>query len=68
MNKKHDLNVRVNEEIDAPKLRVVDEDGVMLGIMSPAEAIRIAMDQGIDLIEIAPKADPPVCKIIDLGK
>ena len=68
INKKHDLNVRVNEEIDARSVRVVDEDGQIIGIMSAQEALDTAIAQGLDLIEIAPKAEPPVCKIIDLGK
>jgi translation initiation factor IF-3 len=68
VNKKHDLNVRINEEIDAASVRVVDEEGAIIGIMSSSEAIRTAIASGLDLIEIAPKADPPVCKIIDLGK
>lgn len=67
-NKKNDLNVRLNEEIDAPRIRVVDEEGQMLGVMSPAEAMRLAGERGVDLVEIAPKAEPPVCKIIDFGK
>ncbi len=58
----------MNEEIDARQIRVVDEEGQMLGIMSSEEARRIATERGVDLVEIAPKADPPVCKIIDLGK
>ncbi len=68
INKKHDLNVRVNEEVDALRVRVVDEDGQIIGIMSGREALDIAIARGLDLIEIAPKAEPPVCKIIDLGK
>ena len=68
VNKKHDLNVRVNEEIDASSIRVVDEDGQVLGVMSVRQALESARAQGLDLIEIAPKAEPPVCKIIDLGK
>jgi translation initiation factor IF-3 len=67
-NKKNDLNVRLNEDIDAPRIRVVDEEGQMLGVMSPAEAMRLAGERGVDLVEIAPKAEPPVCKIIDFGK
>lgn len=68
MDKKHDLGVRVNDEIDAPRLRVVDEEGQVLGFMSAREALSAAIERGLDLIEIAPKADPPVCKIMDLGK
>ena len=68
INKKHDLNVRVNDEIDARSVRVVDEDGQIIGIMSAQEALETAISRGLDLIEIAPKAEPPVCKVIDLGK
>ncbi|MDW8220149.1 MAG: translation initiation factor IF-3 [Bacteroidota bacterium] len=60
--------MRVNEEINAARVRVVNEDGQVIGIMSAHEALEYAFDQGLDLIEIAPKAEPPVCKVIDLGK
>jgi translation initiation factor IF-3 len=68
MPKKNDLGVRINEDIDAPEIRVVDEDGAMLGLMTPQEALRIAIEREVDLVEIAPKAIPPVCKVIDFGK
>lgn len=60
--------MRVNREIRAPEVRVVDEDGTMLGIFPVAEALRMAEDKGLDLIEIAPMAKPPTCKIMDYGK
>lgn len=47
---------------------MLDEEGNQLGIMPPVEAIKMARDQGMDLVEIAPTANPPVCKIIDYGK
>ena len=59
---------RVNEYITAPEVRVVNEAGDMLGVMSPTQAISLAMDEGMDLVEIAPKANPPTCKIMDYGK
>ncbi|MBS1912204.1 MAG: translation initiation factor IF-3 [Bacteroidetes bacterium] len=59
---------RVNREIRAPKVRVIDDAGEQLGIMSAREALQIAMDRELDLVEIAPQANPPVCKIIDFGK
>ncbi|MCX7833802.1 MAG: translation initiation factor IF-3 [Ignavibacteria bacterium] len=59
---------RVNEEITAHLIRVVDEEGKPLGIMPPAEALKIAESMDLDLVEIAPNAKPPVCKIIDFGK
>jgi translation initiation factor IF-3 len=66
--KKNDLGVRINEDIDAAQVRVVDEEGAMLGLMTPQEALRIAIEREVDLVEIAPKAVPPVCKVIDFGK
>ncbi|MDP4114695.1 MAG: translation initiation factor IF-3 [Bacteroidota bacterium] len=58
----------MNEEIRAPKIRVIDIDGAQLGIFSVREAIKLANERGVDLVEIAPQAKPPVCKIIDFGK
>lgn len=58
----------MNREIRAPEVRVIDEDGTMLGIFAPMEALRMAEDKGLDLIEIAPTAKPPTCKIMDYGK
>lgn len=49
-------------------MRVIDEDGQMIGIMPPQRALEIARERGYDLVEIAPQADPPVCRIIDFGK
>lgn len=63
-----DRGFRVNREIYAPKVRVIAEDGTMLGEMSVPEAIRMAEDRGLDLIEVAPNAKPPTCKIMDYGK
>jgi translation initiation factor IF-3 len=60
--------LRVNREIRAPEVRVIDEDGTMLGVYSPMEALRMAEAKGLDLIEIAPTAKPPTCKIMDYGK
>lgn len=59
---------RVNGEIRATELRVIDSEGKMLGVLSRNEAIKKAQDAGVDLVEIAPKAVPPVAKIIELGK
>lgn len=59
---------RVNHQIRAPKIRVVLEDGEMLGVLSPFEALKEAEKRGLDLVEISPKAQPPVCKIMDYGK
>ena len=59
---------RVNDQIEAPNVRVVDSDGGMVGIISLKEGIEMAIEVGLDLVEISPNADPPVCKILDFGK
>lgn len=59
---------KINEEIRVPQVRVVDEDGKMLGIMTTFAALDIANAEEKDLVEIAPQAEPPVCKIIEYGK
>ncbi len=58
----------MNERIEATQVRVVDSEGGMLGVMLSAEAMTIAANKGMDLVEIAPKAKPPTCKIMDYGK
>lgn len=58
----------MNEEIEAPQVRLIDDEGTMVGIMSPREALQLAQSKGLDLIEIAPTAKPPTCKIMDYGK
>ena len=58
----------MNERIRAREIRVIDEDGGQLGIMTPRDALAIARGRGIDLIEVAPQAQPPVCRIMDYGK
>ena len=58
----------MNREIRAPQIRVIDDEGQMLGVMTVPEAIRIAEERGLDLLEIAPTATPPTCKIMDYGK
>ncbi|MFA5968630.1 MAG: translation initiation factor IF-3 [Sphingomonas sp.] len=59
---------RFNEFIQSPKVRVIDENGENLGVMYTREAIEQAQDVGLDLVEISPNADPPVCKFLDIGK
>lgn len=59
---------RVNEMIRVPQVRLVDHDGEMVGVVSVDDAIRRAQDVGLDLVEVSPNADPPVCKILDYGK
>ena len=58
----------INEEIRASELRVIDENGEQLGIMSRQEALDLSEEKKLDLVCIAPKAEPPVCKILDYGK
>lgn len=59
---------RRNERIRAPRIRVIGPDGGQLGIMTPQEALAIARRQGLDLLEVSPTAEPPVCRILDYGK
>ncbi len=58
---------RVNEKIDVPEVRVVDENGVSLDVLPTERAIALAHERGLDLIEVSPKAVPPVCKFADAG-
>lgn len=60
--------VRVNNFIKVPQVRVISSDGTSLGVMATRDALKLAMDQNLDLVEINPKSQPPVCKIIDFGK
>jgi translation initiation factor IF-3 len=59
---------RVNEEIRAREIRVVDPEGKQLGIMSAREALRLAEELQLDLVEVAPQARPPVCRLMDFGR
>ena len=63
-----DRGPRSNNRISSPEVQVIANDGENLGILNTNEAIKIAKDQNLDLIEIAPNANPPVCKIMDMGK
>ncbi|HEX8136325.1 MAG TPA: translation initiation factor IF-3 [Pyrinomonadaceae bacterium] len=58
----------MNERIRVPEVRVIDEDGEQLGVLETRDAIRRARERGLDLVEVAPNAEPPVCRIIDYGK
>ncbi len=60
--------VRTNERIRAREVRVIDENGEQLGVMPPFEALKMARERSLDLVEISPNAVPPVCKIQDYGK
>jgi translation initiation factor IF-3 len=59
---------RVNEEIRVPQVRLIDQEGEMMGVMGARDAMLRAFAVGLDLVEISPNADPPVCKILDYGK
>ncbi len=63
-----DKGPKSNNRITAPEVQVIGSDGDNIGILNTNEAISMAKEQGLDLIEIAPNAKPPVCKIIDIGK
>ncbi|AFK62686.1 translation initiation factor IF-3 [Advenella kashmirensis WT001] len=69
-----DLNIatektnRINAEIRIPEVRLIGVDGEQLGIVKTVEALRLAEQEGVDLVEIAPNAEPPVCRIMDYGK
>lgn len=60
--------IRVNHRIRVPEVLVIGPDGGKLGVLQTHEALRMAQEQGLDLVEINPKAEPPVCKILDFGK
>ena len=59
---------RANERIRAPQVRVIGEEGEQLGLMVPADALRLARERNLDLVEVAPNATPPVCRIMDFNK
>ncbi|MEO3680182.1 MULTISPECIES: translation initiation factor IF-3 [Rheinheimera] len=59
---------RINEEINLPEVRLIGVEGEQLGVVSIAEANRLAEESGADLVEISPTAEPPVCKLMDYGK
>jgi translation initiation factor IF-3 len=61
-------NYKVNKQINAQTVRVIDENGKQLGIMSLEEALALAEEKDLDLLEVAPNASPPVCRLVDYGK
>ncbi|MGB1235873.1 MAG: translation initiation factor IF-3 [Planktomarina sp.] len=63
-----DTGPRVNERIRNAELRLIDENGENIGVVTPNRAMMMAEDAGLDLVEISPNANPPVCKIMDFGK
>ncbi len=60
--------IRVNHRIRAPEVRVIDDQGNQVGVLPIASALKAASERGLDLVEVAPEARPPVCRIIDFGK
>ncbi|WP_303722645.1 translation initiation factor IF-3 [Malonomonas rubra] len=58
----------INEAIKAREVRVIDDEGGQLGILDTRDALRMAEEQGLDLVEVSPQAEPPVCRIMDYGK
>jgi translation initiation factor IF-3 len=58
----------LNDDITYPQVRVIDAEGGQLGIMASVDAIKMAMEAGLDLVEVSPNAEPPVCRIMDFGK
>ena len=60
--------IRINDRIRAREIRVIDENGEQLGILPPFEALKIARERGLDLVEVSPNAVPPVCRIQDYGR
>jgi translation initiation factor IF-3 len=59
---------RINERISSKEVRVINSQGVQLGVLPTSEALRMAREEGVDLVEVSPNAAPPVCRIMDYGK
>lgn len=59
---------RVNEEIEVPNVRLIDGEGAQVGVVSTQAALQAAMAAGLDLVEVSPHVDPPVCKLLDYGR
>ena len=65
---KQDKRNRINQEITVSTVRVIDADGEQVGILPLSEALNVAQEAGLDLVEIVPAAEPPVCRVMDYGK
>lgn len=63
-----DTGPRINDRIRSPEIRLIGADGENVGVVTPAQAMAMAEEAGLDLVEISPTAEPPVCKIMDFGK
>jgi len=61
-------NIRRNHRIKVPQVRVISPEGKQLGILDTPKAVNLALEVGLDLVEVAPNATPPVCRIMDFGK
>ncbi len=59
---------RINHEITSASVRLINDKGDMLGVLSKSEALKVAQDAGMDLVEVSPNAEPPVCKVLNYGK
>ena len=59
---------RINERIRVPEVRLIDDDGQQVGVMKTDEALRYAQERDLDLVEVAPEARPPVCRVLDYSK
>ncbi|MCK4590893.1 MAG: translation initiation factor IF-3 [Candidatus Latescibacteria bacterium] len=60
--------MRINKQISAPQVRVIDQEGTQIGVIKTQDALKLASEQDLDLVEVAPNVTPPVCRIIDYGK
>lgn len=68
LSPQQDLKIKINEDIDYPEVRLVDSDGTQRGVVSARAALEAALEQGLDLVEVSDKADPPVCRIMNFDK
>lgn len=62
------IRIRINESIRIKEIRVIGEGGEQVGVLATSEALRMARERGLDLVEVAPKSNPPVCRIMDFSK
>lgn len=67
-DKGREVRARINAEIDCPEVRLINVDGEQAGVVSTSEAMSLAGESGLDLVEVSPTAEPPVCRIMDFGK
>jgi translation initiation factor IF-3 len=68
LSPQQDLKIKINEDIDYREVRLVDSDGSQLGVVTAKAALEVAREQGLDLVEVSDKADPPVCRIMNFDK